>query len=63
MKKRDLSVTSTSTSILGHVAISSLKLNVSLYVYNISITCFFSSYVSPDLSKSTYLSNISLSDI
>ena len=63
MKNGDLSVTSISTSIFGHVPISSHKLNVSLYFYNISITCFFSTSVRHDLSKSTYLSNISFSYI
>ena len=64
MKNGDLSVTSISTSTLGHVPISSLKLNASFYLYSITITCFFfSSSVRHDLSKFTYVSNISLSDI
>ena len=37
-KNGELSIMSISTSILGHESISSLKLNVSLYLYNISIT-------------------------
>ena len=60
-KNWDLSLTSISTSMLGHVPISSLRLNPSLYLYNISITSFFSSFVRHELSKSMYLSNISLS--
>ena len=63
MKNGDLHVMSISTSMFGHVPISSLKLNVSLYLYNISITCYFSTPDRHDLSESTYLSNSSLSDI
>ena len=63
IRNGDLSVTSISTSILGQVQISSLKLNVSLYSYSISITSFFSSLVKHDLSRSMYFSNISLSAI
>ena len=51
-----------STFIFGQVPVSSLKLNVSLYLYIISMTCFFSESVRQDFSKSTYLSNISPSD-
>ena len=38
----DLSVTSISRSMLGHVPISSPKLSVSLYLYSMSMTPFFS---------------------
>ena len=41
MKIGDLSVTSISIYLLRHVGISSLKLNASLNLYSISITCFF----------------------
>ena len=54
---------SVSTSIFGQVPILSLKLNAYFYLYNISITYFFSASVRHDLSKLTYLSNIFLSDI
>ena len=60
MKKGDLSVTSISILMLGHSPISSLKLNASLYWYNESLTCFFSILVKHELSRFTYLSNISL---
>ena len=63
IKNGDLSVTSISISIFGQVPILSLKLIVSLHVYNMLITCFFSVFDRQDLSKSTYLSNIFLSDI
>ena len=62
-KTDGLSVTSISTSKFGQVPISSLKLNASLYLYNMSITCYFSESIRQDLSKSTSLSNISLTDI
>ena len=52
---------SISTSMLGHVPISSLRLNVSLYLYSISITLNFSSLFKHDIPKSMYFSNISLS--
>ena len=48
---------------VGQVPISSLKLNASLYLYSISITCFFSESTRHDLSTSMYMSNISLSDL
>ena len=51
---------SVSTSILGQVPISSLKLNT-LYLYSMSITSFFSLSIKHDFSKSIYFSNISLS--
>ena len=60
VKNGDLSVTSISTAVLGHVPISSLRLNASLYLYNISITSFFSLSVRHDFSKSTYLCPIFL---
>ena len=60
-KNGNLSVTSISTSILGHVPISSLRLNASLYLYNIYITSLFSSLFRHELSKSIYLSRIYLS--
>ena len=63
IKKGDLSLMSISTSILEQVPISSLKLNVSLYLCNISTTYFFSVSDRQDLSKSMYLSSISLSDM
>ena len=50
MKNGDLSAASISTFIFGKVPISSLKLNASLYLYNISMTCFFSESVRQDLS-------------
>ena len=53
MKNGDLSVMSISTSIFGQVPISSLKLNASLYLYNISMTCFCSESDRHDFSKST----------
>ena len=56
----DLSVTSISTSILGHAPISSLKLNVSLCLYSISMTSIFSTLFKYEFSKSLYFSNISL---
>ena len=59
IKNGDLSVMS--ISMLGHVPISSLKLNASLYLYNIFMTSFFSSSVKHELSRSIYFSNISLS--
>ena len=49
-----LSVMSISTSIFGEAPISSLKLNVSLYLYNISMICFFSGSDRQDISKFTY---------
>ena len=48
---------------LGHVPISSLQLNASLYLYGISITSFFSSSVKHVLYRFIYFSNISLYDI
>ena len=42
MENGDLSITSISTSKLGHMSISSLKLNASLYLYNLSIDSSFS---------------------
>ena len=56
-----LSVTLISTSMLGHVPISCLKLKASLYLYNIYITSFCS-LCRHVLFKSIYFSNISLSD-
>ena len=61
-KNGDLSVTSISISMLGHVPISCLKLKASLYLYTISITSFSSSCRHVWF-KSIYLYNISLSDI
>ena len=61
IKNGDLSVTSISTSMFGHVPISSLRLNASLYLYNISITFTFSSLFRHEVLKSMYFSNISLS--
>ena len=52
MKNGDLSVTSISISILEHVPISSLRLNASLYFFNISSTSFFSFSIRHDFSKS-----------
>ena len=54
-KNGDLSITSNSTSILGHVPISSLKLNASQYLYSISISYSFS-----EVFRLIYFSNISL---
>ena len=62
-KKGLLSVTSISTSIFGQVHISSLKLNVSLYLQINLLTFFFLHLVRHELSRLMYLSNISLSDI
>ena len=42
MKNGYLSITSISTSILGYVSISFLKLNASVYLHNISINSSFS---------------------
>ena len=61
IKNGDLSVTSISTSMFGHVSISSLRSNASLYLYNICITFIFSSLLKHELLKLTYFSNISLS--
>ena len=60
-KNGGLSVTLISTLILGHVPISSLRLNSSLYLYSKSITSFFSFLLRHELSKSMYVSEISLS--
>ena len=51
MKNGDLSVTSISTSMLGQVSILSLKLNVYLYLYSITITSFLPFPVKQELSK------------
>ena len=61
IKNGDLSVTPISTSIFGHVPISSLKINTFLYLYSMFITPFFSSLVKHELSKFMYFSSISLS--
>ena len=45
----------------GHVAISSLRLNASLYLNNMSITFIFSSLFKHEFFRSMYFSNISLS--
>ena len=58
-----LSIMSIPTSIFGHVPISALKLNASIYLYNISITSSFSSSIKQVLSRFMYYLNISLSDI
>ena len=52
-----------STLMFGHVPISSLKLNASLYSYMKFLNFCFSHLVKQELSKSIYLSNISLSVI
>ena len=54
-KNGDLSVTSISTSILGHAPVSSLKLNASLYLYSMSIPSLFSFSGRHDLSKNMTL--------
>ena len=63
IKNGDLSITSISISILGHIPISTLRLSASLYLYSMSITSFFSSLDSHDVSKSIYFSSICLSVI
>ena len=61
MKNGDLFVTSISTSMLGYVPISSLRLNASLYLNNISITFIFSSLLRHELFRLIFFSKISLS--
>ena len=55
-----LSMMSIFTSILGHVPISSLKLNAFLYSYSKSLTSIFSMSIKHELTKLTYSSSISL---
>ena len=52
-----------STSMFGHVPISSLKLNTSLYLYISLLTFFFLHLVRQEFSRFMHLSNISLSVI
>ena len=59
----DVSVTCISTSMFGHIAISSPKLNASLYLYSMFIIYIFSDPERQDFSKSTYFFNISLSEL
>ena len=50
-----------STSILEHEPKSSLRLNVFLYLYKISIGSYFSFWIKHDVSRFTYFCNISMS--
>ena len=52
-----LSTTSILTSMLGHMPISSLGLNASLYLYSMSINFSMSFWVKHENSKSTHFSN------
>ena len=62
-KNGNLSVILIYTLMLGQVPILSLKLNAPLYLYNMSISSFFSFSVKQDLPKSIYFSSISPSVI
>ena len=62
IKNGDLSVTSISTFILGHVPIASLKLNASLYLYNRPTTSPFSSLLKHELSKFMYVTHMEIQE-
>ena len=63
MEKGDLSMTYKSTSILGHIPISSLRLNVSLYLTNSLQTSSCSSFDKQDWLRSIVFSIVCLSVI